>query len=60
MGNIHVRTDTAEIGQLDILIPPEGDLTFWEWSDLTLPPELLDKLAELGVVLELKNSSPCG
>ena len=56
----HREPRTASDGELDILIPPEGELTFWEWSGLELSSELLDKLRELGVVLELKNSSPCG
>jgi len=45
---------------LDILVPPEGELTLWLWSEAKLPSDFLDKLRELGLVLEPKSTSPCG
>jgi hypothetical protein len=45
---------------LDILILPQGEVTFWVWGDADLPGDLLDKLRESGLVLELKHTSLCG
>jgi hypothetical protein len=45
---------------LDILILPQGKVTFWVWGDSDLPDDLLDKLGESGLVLELKHISLCG
>jgi hypothetical protein len=45
---------------LNILVPPEGELTIWLWSEAKLTPDFLDKAKEFGLVLELKSTSPCG
>lgn len=45
---------------VNILVPPEGELTLWLWSEAKLPPDFLDKLRELGLVLKSRSSSPCG
>jgi len=45
---------------LNIVILPQGEVTFWVWGDTALQGDLLDKLRESGVVLELKHTSLCG
>jgi len=44
---------------LDILILAQGEMTLWVWG-ADLPDDLLDKLRESGLVLELKHTSLCG
>jgi hypothetical protein len=45
---------------LDILILPQGEVIFWIWGDSNLPDDLLDKLGESGLALEMKHTALCG
>lgn len=45
---------------IDILVPPEGEMTLWLWSEAKLPPDFFENLSDLGLVLDLRYTAPCG